>query len=48
MKNKIAALVFIYVMTVIAWFILGSTVYFRTYTADNKLKTVVGQLWGIA
>ncbi len=41
MKNKIAALVFIYVMTVIAWFILGSTVYIRTFTADTKLKTAV-------
>ncbi|OGC84011.1 MAG: hypothetical protein A2W07_03350 [candidate division Zixibacteria bacterium RBG_16_43_9] len=46
MSKKIAAIVLIYICTAAAWFILGSTVLYRTNTQDDKLKDVVGQLWG--
>lgn len=46
MFKRIFAIAFIYICTVIAWFILGQTVDIRTRTQDNKLKTEVGQLWG--
>lgn len=38
MIKKIAAIAFIYLMTVFAWIILGATVQFRTYDMDAKLK----------
>lgn len=46
MSKRIAAIVFIYLMTVFAWIVLGATVEFRTYNMDTKLKGEVGQLWG--
>jgi hypothetical protein len=46
MSKKLSAIVFIYICTAIAWFILGSTILYRTKTQDDKLKDAVGQLWG--
>jgi inner membrane protein involved in colicin E2 resistance len=46
MFRKLSAIVFIYICTVIAWFILGATVFERTHSQDRKLKAAVGQLWG--
>jgi hypothetical protein len=48
MVKRIAALVFIYLCTAVAWAFLGSTVEFRTRTQDSKLRGAVGQLWGAA
>jgi inner membrane protein involved in colicin E2 resistance len=47
MFKRIAAIVFIYLCTVLAWLVLGTTVNVRTSMQDNKLKSAVGQLWGI-
>ena len=46
MIKKLSAIIFIYICTVVAWIILGSTVLVRTNTQDYKLKDAVGQLWG--
>ena len=46
MIRRLAALILIYLATVAAWMILGSTVVFRTHQQDQKLKDAVGQLWG--
>jgi inner membrane protein involved in colicin E2 resistance len=46
MIKKLAAIIFIYICTVIAWSILGSTILSRTHRQDYKLKDAVGQLWG--
>ncbi|HEX9912542.1 MAG TPA: hypothetical protein VGB01_04755, partial [candidate division Zixibacteria bacterium] len=48
MSRKLPAIVFIYICIAVAWFILGSTILYRTKTQDDKLKDVVGQLWGTA
>jgi inner membrane protein involved in colicin E2 resistance len=44
--KRIFPIVFIYLMTVFAWLILGATVQFRTYNIDTKLEKAVSQLWG--
>ncbi|MCD4784989.1 MAG: inner membrane CreD family protein [Candidatus Eremiobacteraeota bacterium] len=46
MFKRIFVIAFIYICTVIAWFVLGQTVDIRTRTQDNKLRLEVGQLWG--
>lgn len=46
MIKKLTAIIVIYIFTVVAWIILGSTVLVRTNTQDYKLKDAVGQLWG--
>ncbi|MDD3627611.1 MAG: inner membrane CreD family protein [bacterium] len=46
MFKKIAAIIFIYFCTVIAWVFLGSTMHFRSTNQDVKLKGAVRQLWG--
>ncbi|MCI0623019.1 MAG: cell envelope integrity protein CreD [Acidobacteria bacterium] len=46
MIKRLIAIVFIYVCTVVAWMILGSTVMFRTDSQDQKMKGAVSQLWG--
>jgi len=46
--KKMAAIVFIYICTVVAWFILGSTVLIRTNKQDYKLRDAVSELWGTA
>lgn len=46
MKRNIAALIFIFICTSIAWMILGGVTTARTHEQDTKLKAAVGQLWG--
>lgn len=46
MTGRIIAIIFIFICTTIAWFILGATVVDRTNKSDGKLRTRVGQLWG--
>ena len=46
MAKKIAAIVFVYICTCVAWIILGGVTVDRTHSLDNKLKQAVGQLWG--
>jgi inner membrane protein involved in colicin E2 resistance len=46
MQKRIAAIVFIFVCTSIAWVILGGVTTGRTYRQDMKLKQAVGRLWG--
>lgn len=46
MGKRLSAILFIFICTTLAWFILGSTIIYRTKTQDYKLKDAVGQLWG--
>ena len=46
MGKRIAAIGFIFVCTTIAWSILGSTIFARTYNSDFGLKTKVASNWG--
>ncbi|MBP7146906.1 MAG: inner membrane CreD family protein [Acidobacteria bacterium] len=46
MTKRIAAIVFIYLCTTLAWIILGSTVLYRTATADAELSRKVATTWG--
>jgi hypothetical protein len=49
MVKRIAALVFIFVCTSIAWAILGSTILARTYSPLScELKSRVAASWGTA
>lgn len=46
MTRKIAAIVFIFVCTTIAWMILGGTILSRTYSTEGKLDAKVESSWG--
>jgi len=46
--RHIAALVFIFVCTTIAWVILGSTIMLRTSNSEDQLKGHVASTWGSA
>jgi len=46
MVKRIAAIGFIVVCTSIGWAILGSTVFYRTYSTDELLKGRVSSSWG--
>lgn len=46
MAKKIAAIVFVFFCTSIAWMVLGGVTVNRTNSQDKKLKSAVGQLWG--
>ena len=48
MIKRIAAIGFIVVCTSIAWAILGSTIFYRTYSTDELLKGRVSSSWGTA
>jgi len=48
MAKKIAAIVFVFFCTTVAWMVLGGVTVDRTNSQDNKLKRAVGQLWGTA
>src|SRR5262245_24608004 len=48
MVKRIAAILFIYLCTSLAWVFLGTTVSVRTYNQDEGLKGAVEQLWGRA
>jgi hypothetical protein len=44
--KRIAAIAFIFICTSIAWVILGSTIFARTYSSDDELKRRVNSTWG--
>ena len=46
MTSRIVALIFIFACTAVAWAILGSTIFSRTYNADPALKEKVQSSWG--
>jgi len=46
MGSRIGAIVLIFVLTTIAWFILGGTIFLRTYHADGTLGGRVASTWG--
>lgn len=46
MWKRIAAIVFIYACTCLAWVILGGTIYSRTYTSQSRLRDKVASAWG--
>jgi inner membrane protein involved in colicin E2 resistance len=45
--RHIAALIFIFICTTVAWMILGSTIMYRTHDSDNQLRGRVGSTWGV-
>ncbi|HEX9455682.1 MAG TPA: hypothetical protein VGA27_15030 [Candidatus Binatia bacterium] len=46
MSKQIAVIVVIYVCTAVAWSILGTTIFSRTYSFDDALKGRVASIWG--
>ena len=46
MVKRIAAILFIFLCTTVAWAILGSTIFYRTYSSDSQLKGRVASNWG--
>ncbi len=46
MLKRIAAIGFIFVCTAIAWAILASTIFYRTYSSDSDLRGKVASSWG--
>lgn len=46
MVKNIAAIIFIFICATIAWFILGATIFQRTYSSDGVAKEQVESLWG--
>jgi inner membrane protein involved in colicin E2 resistance len=44
--KRIAALIFIFGCTSLGWVILGSTIFNRTFSSDDKLNAKVGSTWG--
>jgi Inner membrane protein CreD len=44
--KRIAAIVFIFACTTVAWAILGSTIFYRAYSSDSQLKGRVASNWG--
>lgn len=48
MTKRIAAIVFIFVCSAVAWVALGSTVMYRTYSANDNLNSRVQSVWGTA
>jgi hypothetical protein len=46
MVKRIAAILFIFACTGIAWGVLGATIFSRTYSSDDRLKGRVVSTWG--
>jgi hypothetical protein len=46
MAKRIAAIGFIFFCTAIAWAILASTIFYRTYSSDSQLRGKVASSWG--
>jgi len=44
--KRISAIAFIWICTTVAWMILGGTIFWRTYSSDDKLQSKVGSTWG--
>jgi len=48
MTRRIAAIVFIFICSTVAWMVLGATIFARTYDTDSRLKGRVASNWGSA
>jgi inner membrane protein involved in colicin E2 resistance len=48
MFKRIAAIILIFGCTAVAWAILGSTIFYRTYNAESGLTGRVASTWGTA
>jgi hypothetical protein len=46
MLKRIAAILFIFLCTAVAWAVLGSTIFFRTYSSNSELRGRVASTWG--
>lgn len=46
MSRQIAAIVIIFICAAVAWSILGTTIFQRTYSFDETLKDRVASIWG--
>ncbi len=46
MIKRIAAIVFIFLCTAVAWAILGATIFQRTYSSDSSSESRVASTWG--
>src|SRR5438552_18101617 len=46
MVKKIAAIIFIFVCTTVAWAILGATIFQRTYDLGSSSESRVASTWG--
>ena len=46
MTARLAAITFILLCTSVAWFILATTIGYRTYQSDDKLRLGVASIWG--
>ena len=46
MTKRIAAIVFIFACSTVAWVALGSTLMYRTYSANDNLNSRVQSVWG--
>jgi inner membrane protein involved in colicin E2 resistance len=47
MLKRIGAIIAIFVCTAVAWAILGSTIFYRTYNAESGLSGRVASTWGV-
>lgn len=48
MTKRIAAIIFIFICTSVAWAILGGTIFSRTYSLDEIAENRVASTWGTA
>jgi len=46
MIKRVAAIIFIYLCTAVAWAILGTTIFQRTYSSDSSSESRVASTWG--
>src|SRR6266850_8553599 len=46
MIKRIAAIVFIFLCTAVAWAVLGATIFQRTYSSDSSSESRVASTWG--
>lgn len=46
MTRRILAIGLIFICTTVAWAILGTTIFSRTYSFDEALKSRVASIWG--
>ena len=46
MFKRVAAIIAIFICTTVAWAILGSTIFYRTYDAESGLSGRVASTWG--
>ncbi|HEX6769788.1 MAG TPA: hypothetical protein VF208_10595, partial [Candidatus Binatia bacterium] len=46
MTRYVMSILFIFICTTIAWAVLGTTIFSRTYSLDSTLKNRVASIWG--